>query len=160
MVVAGSAALYFFTNGNQFGGVFLLLFVFMNFNAYQQERNGPRPAVQNKFDVGAQEIAQGRVDDGLQTMSKAYLTNRAGPGNLGPVQQVAQAGLSTTLASMLLMPGGAGPEAAAGLQAHLHYAGCYRESAEVGALVHSDGRADRSTAAFDVACSLARAGVE
>jgi hypothetical protein len=114
--------------------------------------------VRDKFDVAAQEIAEGRINGGLTTMAKAYLTNRAGPKDLGPVQQVAQAGLSTTLASMLLMPGGAGPDAAASLQAHLHYAGRFRESADVGALVHSDGRADRSIAAFDVACSLARAG--
>jgi hypothetical protein len=44
------------------------------------------------------------------------------------------------------------------LQNHLHYADCFRESADVGELVYVDGRINRAQAAFEVACSRARTG--
>jgi hypothetical protein len=62
------------------------------------------------------------------------------------------------LAARLLAANGAGAEAASGLQSHLHYADCFRESAEVGELVYADGRANRAQTAFEIACAAARTG--
>ena len=45
MVAAFGAATYFFTNGNQFGGFFLMMFAIMNFGSYQQEKAGGAPSV-------------------------------------------------------------------------------------------------------------------
>jgi hypothetical protein len=151
----------------------------MNFASYQQEKAGhtasvptppartatldvPRPAAPaaagDGFAAGARALAAGRTDEGVRLLAAAYAARPSGPSSLGPAQQVAMSGAATALASVLLSPEGAGADAAASLQAHLHYASCFRESASVGALVYTDGRASRAQTAFDVACSLARSG--
>jgi len=182
MVVAVAAATYFFQQQNQFAGMFLMLFGVMNFASYQQEKTGnqaslptlpvpaprgprsvpapvpDRPTGTDLFSVGAQSIVDGRVREGVDTMAAAYAAKPNGPTSLVPAQRVAQAGMAGTLAAKLLAPNGAGAQAAANLQAHLHYADCFREAAEVGELVYVDGRVSRAQTAFDVACSRSRAG--
>ena len=176
IVVAASAATYFFQQQNQFGGFFLMLFAIMNFGSYQQEKAGNAPTVPSPqtriaalevlgapaqpdtFAAGARALAEGRTAEGLDTLAAGYAARPSGPTNLAPAQQLARAGLATTLAARLLTPSGAGPQAASSLLTHLHYAQCYREAAEVGELLYVDGRASRAQTAFEIACARARAG--
>jgi stage IV sporulation protein FB len=169
MVVAFSAATYFFTQDNQFGGFFLMLFAIMNFTSYQQERAGSTPAAattsptqggprEDLFSAGARALAEGRTAQGLDALAAAYGNRPSGPPTLGPAQQLAHAGQAVALASRLLGARDSGPEAAVGLQTHLHYAACFRESANVGELVYADGRANRAQVAYGIACAAARLG--
>jgi len=183
MVVAFAAAAYFFQQQNQFAGFFLMMFAIMNFASYQQEKAGqaptvpapppqsrarfatlhvPRPAVGasggDLFLRGSQALAEGRTAEGLDALASAYAARPSGPSSLFPAQQLARAGQAAALAARLLAPKGAGPEAASNLQSHLHYADCFRESADVGALVYADGRANRAQTAFEIACATARTG--
>ncbi|MEY2449734.1 MAG: hypothetical protein QOH79_3210 [Acidimicrobiaceae bacterium] len=177
IVVAFAAATYFFTQQNQFGGFFLMMFAIMNFGSYQQEKAGNRPSVPTPqtriapplqlvrpapkgdlFADGSRALAEGRTVEGLDALAAAYAARPSGPPSLTPAQQLARSGQAATLASRLLGPKGAGPDAASGLQSHLHYADCFRESAEVGELVYADGRASRAQTAFEIACATARTG--
>ena len=176
MVTAFGAATYFFSTGNQFGGFFLMMFAIMNFASYQQEKAGNQPSVPtvqarfvsldvprptargDLFAEGSRALAEGRTAEGLDVLAKAYTAQPSGPPSLAPAQQLARSGQAAALAVRLLAPKGAGPSAASGLQSHLHYADCFRESAEVGQLVYADGRANRAQTAFEVGCALARTG--
>ena len=176
MVVAFAAATYFFQQQNQFAGFFLMMFAIMNFGSYQQEKAGnapsvptpqarfaslevPRPAVRGDlFAEGSRALAEGRTAEGLDALASAYAARPSGPSSLAPAQQLARSGQAAALASRLLAPKGAGPDAASSLQSHLHYADCFRESAEVGELVYADGRANRAQTAFEIACAAARTG--
>lgn len=176
MVTAFAAATYFFQQQNQFAGFFLMMFAIMNFASFQQEKSGAPPAVPvremkiaaletmrtpaqgDPFAAGARALAEGRTTEGLDALAAGYAARPAGPTNLVPAQQLARAGLSTTLAARLLTPNGAGPQAASSLLNHLHYAQCFREAAEVGELLYVDGRVSRAQTAFEVACARARAG--
>ncbi|HEV3227370.1 MAG TPA: site-2 protease family protein [Acidimicrobiales bacterium] len=177
IVVAVAAATYFFQQQNQFAGFFLMLFAIMNFGSLQQERSGNAPSVPtpqtriaalevlgrspqaaDPFDGGTRALAQGRTGEALDALAAAYAARPSGPTNLATAQQLARSGLATTLAARLLAPNGAGPQAASSLQNHLHYAGCYREAAEVGELMYVDGRASRAQTAFEVACARSRSG--
>jgi stage IV sporulation protein FB len=178
MLTAFGAATYFFSTGNQFSGFFLMMFAIMNFASYQQEKAGnppsvptpharfatldvPRPAVRaggDLFAEGSHALAEGRTAEGLDSLAKAYAARPSGPPSLAPAQQLARSGQAVVLAARLLAPKGAGPGAASGLQSHLHYADCFRESAEVGQLVYADGRASRAQTAFEIGCALARTG--
>jgi thioredoxin-like negative regulator of GroEL len=110
------------------------------------------------FLKGSQALAEGRTAEGLDALAAAYAARPSGPSSLFTAQQLARSGQVTALASRLLGPKGAGPDAAASLQSHLHYADCFRESAEVGALVFADSRSNHAQAAFEIACALARIG--
>jgi Zn-dependent protease len=180
MVVAFAAAVYFFEQQNQFAGFFLMMFAIMNFASYQQEKGGqspsvptvptpaarrvtlqvPRPAgpTGDLFLQGSRALAEGRTAEGLDALASAYAARPTGPSNLLPAQQLARAGQATALATRLLGPRGAGANAASNLQSHLHYADCFRESAEVGALVYADGRVSRAQTAYEIACAAARTG--
>jgi stage IV sporulation protein FB len=176
IVVAFAAATYFFQQQNQFAGFFLMMFAIMNFGSYQQEKAGNAPSVPTPqarfaslqvpravvrgdlFAEGSRALAEGRTAEGLDTLVSAYTARPSGPANLEPAQQLARSGQATVLASRLLATNGAGPEAASNLQSHLHYAGCFHESADVGELVYADGRANRAQTAFEIACAAARTG--
>jgi hypothetical protein len=184
IVVAFAAATYFFQQGNQFGGFFLMMFAIMNFASYQQEKAGQSPAVpavpaasarrvplhvprpsgpapsggSDLFLKGSRALAEGRTAEGLDALAAAYAVRPSGPSNLFPAQQLARSGHAAPFAARLLQPDGAGPVAASSLQSHLHYADCFRESAEVGALVYADGRANRAQTAYEIACATARTG--
>ena len=176
IVVAFAAATYFFQQQNQFAGFFLMMFALMNFGSYQQEKAGNAPSVPapqtriaslqvappvargDLFTDGSRALAEGRTADGLDALAAAYAARPSGPSSLEPALQLARSGQTTALASRLLGPKGAGPDAASNLQSHLHYADCFRESADVGELVYADGRASRAQTAFEIACALARTG--
>jgi hypothetical protein len=168
IVVGGAAGLLLFANGITFAGFFFLFFAASNFGSLQQERAGstaqpgfrvPSPAsTREPFTAAGDLLAAGNVREGVAAMASAYAARPAGPTSLVAAQQVARAGASTALASVLLGPGGAGPSAVASLQAHLRYAGCHADAAMVSALLYSDERSDKANTAFDVACALARAG--
>jgi stage IV sporulation protein FB len=186
MGVAFAAATYFFQQGNQFGGFFLMMFALLNFASYQQERSGnastvrtppppqframpaPRPAGSlrgigvpsgaDPFEAGARALAQGQTQHGLDTLAKAYAMRPSGPTNLAPAQALAQSGHTVPFAARLLSSTPGGPQAVATLQSHLHYANRFAESAAVGDLLYRDGRTNRAQTAFEVACALARTG--
>lgn len=177
MLVAVGAASYFFQIENQFAGFFMMMFALMNFASLQQERAGQRPSVpapqarfasldvpgvrtqsSDAFGPGTAALAQGRLTDGVDLLAAGYRKQPSGPTTLAPAQEVARSGQTVSLADRLLGRGGAGPAAASNLQSLLHYAGCFAESAIVGALVYTDGRASRAQTAFEVACSTARTG--
>jgi Zn-dependent protease len=179
MITAFAAATYFFQQQNQFAGFFLMMFAIMNFGSYQQEKAGSAPSVpmpaprsaslqvppraarsprRDPFDEGSNALAAGRTVEGLDALTAAYAAQPSGPSSLVPAQQLARLGLASTLAARLLAPKGAGADAAATLQSHLHYADCFKESAEVGELVYADGRANRAQTAFEIACAAARTG--
>jgi Zn-dependent protease len=176
IVVAFAAATYFFQQQNQFAGFFLMMFAIMNFGSRQQEKAGNAPSVPtpqarfaslqvpravvrgDSFAEGSRALAEGRTAEGLDALATAYAARPSGPSSLEPAQQLARSGQATALASRLLGPKGAGPEAASNLQSHLHYADCFRDSAEVGELVYADGRANRAQTAFEIACAAARTG--
>jgi hypothetical protein len=176
IVVAFAAATYFFSEGNQFGGFFLMMFAIMNFGSYQQEKAGSAPSVptpqarfatldvprpparSDLFTDGTRALAEGRTAEGLDALARAYAARPSGPSSLAPAQQLARSGQAAALAARLLAPKGAGPAAASTLQSHLHYADRFRESAEVGELIYADGRANRAQTAFEIACAAARTG--
>jgi Zn-dependent protease len=176
IVVAFAAATYFFQQQNQFAGFFMMMFAIMNFGSLQQERAGNAPSVPTPhsriaslqvprpggrgdlFADGSRALAEGRTAEGLDALASAYAAQPSGPSSLAPAQQLAHSGQAIALASRLLAPKGAGPDAASNLQSHLHYADCFRESAEVGELVYADGRANRAQTAFEIACAAARTG--
>lgn len=178
IVVAFAAAAYFFQQQNQFAGFFLMMFAIMNFGSYQQEKAGNTPSVptpptqrgfptlevprgrvdHDPFAKGSQALAEGRTAEGLDALVAAYGARPSGPTNLMPAQLLARTGQATALATRLLGKKGAGPQAASGLQSHLHYAECFPESAAVGELLYADGRMNRAQTAFEVACALARTG--
>jgi hypothetical protein len=157
-----------------------MMFAIMNFASYQQEKAGQSPSVPtlptpttrratlhvprpngptgDLFLQGSRALAEGRTAEGLDALASAYAARPSGPSNLLPAQQLARAGQATALATRLLGPRGAGPDAASNLQSHLHYADCFRESAEVGALVYADGRVNRAQTAYEIACAAARTG--
>lgn len=119
----------------------------------------PVPSAMDAFLLASVDIARGETSEGLAGFRRAYLREPNGPSSLVPAMLVAASGHASQLAeSLLATPGDAGPHGAASLQAHLHYAKAYAAAAEVGELVHSDGRASRAQAAFETACSWAQAG--
>ncbi|HEY2813284.1 MAG TPA: hypothetical protein VGJ03_07470 [Acidimicrobiales bacterium] len=171
VVVAGLGALYFFETGNQFGGMFALLFGIMNFASLAQERHpaAPRSSGQSAAQAAARSPAQssprpvriadvGRVPDDLDSLTNAYLVAPSGASDLAAAVAASRAGKVLPLATRLLQSGPGGPRAAASLQSHLHYAGCFADAAAVAQLLYTDGRAGRVQPAFDAATALARAG--
>lgn len=119
----------------------------------------PAPSETDPFLLASVDIARGDTLEGLAGFRRAYLREPKGPSSLVPAMLIGASGHAPELAAALLgEPGDAGPHAAASLQAHLHYARAYAAAAEVGELVHRDGRASRAQAAFETACSWAQAG--
>lgn len=101
--------------------------------------------------------AEGRLDDATTLFQRAF-AGAPTPPNLVAATVMAQAQIAERVAAELLAPGGPGPDSAAGLQNHLHYAGCYREAALVGELLVQDGRRSRAQCCFETACAWSKAG--
>lgn len=101
--------------------------------------------------------AEGRTSDAVTLFQRAF-ASAATPPNLVAAKVVAGAGIAEQVAAELLGPLGPGPDAAAGLQNHLHYAGCYREAALVGEQLVADGRRSTAQSSFETACAWAQAG--
>jgi Zn-dependent protease len=119
----------------------------------------PMPPAIDPFLMASVDLARGDVGDALAGFRRAYLAEPTGPSSLVPATLLAAAGRAPELAAALLAgEGPAGPQAAASLQAHLHYAKAYDAAAQVGELVHQDGRASKAQSAFETACSWAQAG--
>ena len=96
--------------------------------------------------------------DGIDGLVAAYAANPSGPSNLVPATVAADAGAVVHLARALVDAGAAGVEAASGIQTHLHYGERFEHAAAVGEVVYARQVTGRAQTAFDVACSLARAG--
>ena len=101
------------------------------------------------------DLAEGGAIDGLVA---AYVANPSGPSNLVPATVAADAGAVVHLARALVDEGPRGVEAAAGIQTHLHYGERFDHAAAVGEIVYARQLGGRAQTAFDIACSLARAG--
>jgi Zn-dependent protease len=107
--------------------------------------------------LAALELEADRPEEALARLDQAYRSQRFGPAAAMVANAVARAGLHQVLADRFLAPGGAGPDAAALLAAHLHVAGRYEESIAVGARAFDAGSGDRGQLAYNLACSYARA---
>lgn len=89
----------------------------------------------------------------------AYTARPGGPTGLLPATLLGRHGKAVVVAERVLATDGPGVAfAVGGLQGHLHYAGQYVASANVGERLHADARANRAQVAFEVACSWSRAG--
>lgn len=101
--------------------------------------------------------AEGRTGDAVTLFQRAF-ASASTPPNLVAAKVIARAGIAEQVAEELLGPLGPGPDAAAGLQNHLHYAACYREAALVGELLVADGRRSVAQSSFETACAWSQAG--
>lgn len=100
----------------------------------------------------------------------AYTAKPGGPTGLLPATLLGKQGQAVAVAERLLAGGSGAADAASagadaaiafavgGLQGHLHYAGQFVSSANVGERLHHDARANKAQVAFEVACSWSRAG--
>ncbi len=101
--------------------------------------------------------AEGRDADAIELFQRAFAAVPT-PPNLVVATIIGKAGLAVPLTERLLDPTGPGVHAAAELQNHLHYAGCYADAARAGELVVADGRRSVAQSSFEVACSWSKAG--
>jgi Zn-dependent protease len=108
---------------------------------------------------GALALSTGHTDEGLALLTYGLVNEEGGPHTLFGVLQAAHLGQAVPLAEeLLVMSDGRGVEAASLLGSLLHHVGQYDAAAGVGNLLYRDGRAPKAQTAYNVACSLARAG--
>ncbi len=100
--------------------------------------------------------AEGRDDDAVTLFERAFATTPT-PPNLVAATVIDRAGISVRVVDVLLAPAGPGPDAAAVLQNHLHYAHAYRSAALVGERLVADGRRSVAQSSFETACAWAQA---
>ena len=104
------------------------------------------------------DLLDDRADAAVAGFVAAYTAKPEGPSSLLPATLLGKYGAGVDVARRLLeAPGAAAPFAVGGLQGHLHYAGYYVASANVGELLHDDARANQAQVAFEVACAWSRA---
>lgn len=118
---------------------------------------GARGRVLDTFLVASVAAAAGRDDEAVDQYERAFTATTTLP-NLVVPKVIANAGIAQRLATRLLDDPTIDVDATAELQNHLHYAGAYREAAQVGELLVADGRRSVAQSSFEVACSWARAG--
>lgn len=106
--------------------------------------------------LAALELEASRSEEALALLDKAYRARRFGPAAAMVANAVARASLDQALTDRFLAPGGAGPDAAALLAAHLHVAGRYQAAIAVGTRALDAGSADQGQLAYNLACSHAR----
>lgn len=100
------------------------------------------------------DLLDGDLDDAVEGFVAAYTAKPEGPSSLLPATLLGKVGQGVEVARRLLeAPGAAAGFAVGGLQGHLHYAGYYVASANVGELLHADDRANKAQVAFEVACA-------
>lgn len=105
------------------------------------------------------DLLAGDLDDAVAGFVAAYRSKPEGPSGLLPATLLGKHGQAVAVAERLLAEDGAGVAfAVSGLQGHLHYAGYWVASANVGERLHDDQRAERAQVAFEVACSWSRVG--
>jgi hypothetical protein len=118
----------------------------------------PPGSVVDPFLAPSVELLDGNADAAVAGFVAAYTAKAEGPSSLLPATLLGKFGAGVDVARRLLeSPGAAAPFAVGGLQGHLHYAGYYVASANVGELLHDDARANRAQVAFEVACAWSRA---
>ncbi len=128
-------------------------------NAERALASLPANAAPSSTVRGAVALTAGRDDEGLALLTYGFVNELAGPGKLFAASQLARVAKTTELAQELLaMDEGKGAEPAALLASLLHHAGWFAEAAQVGDEVFRDGRVSRDKVAFQVACSIGRAG--
>jgi len=128
-------------------------------NARQALERLPTSLIPHATVRGGLALTSGERDEGVALLTYGFVNEPAGPDKLFAAMQVARRGEAATLAAELLaMEDGRGAEAAALLASLLHHGGWFAEAADVGDAVFRDGRAARDSVAFQVACSLGRAG--
>src|SRR5690606_10268690 len=94
------------------------------------------------------DLLDGRVEEAVEGFVAAYTAKAEGPSSLLPATLIGRHGASVEVARRVLATPGAGAAfAVGGLQGHLHYAGHYVASANVGELLHQDARANRAQVA-------------
>ena len=105
------------------------------------------------------DLLAGDVDDAVEGFVAAYRAKPEGPSGLLPATLLGKHGQAVVVAERLLSDDSpAAAFAAGGLQGHLHYAGYWVASANVGERLHDDPRANKAQVAFEVACSWSRVG--
>lgn len=108
---------------------------------------------------GALALVEGRHDEGVALLTYGFVHEPAGPDKLFAAITAARVGQIVPLAGELLaMADGRGVDSTALLTSLLHHAGWFDAAAAVGDVLYRDGRAPRARTAYNVACSLARAG--
>jgi stage IV sporulation protein FB len=118
----------------------------------------PPGSTVDPFLLPSVELLDGNPDAAVAGFVAAYTAKAEGPSSLLPATLLGKYGQGVEVARRLLeSPGAAAPFAVGGLQGHLHYAGYYVASANVGELLHDDARANRAQVAFEVACAWSRA---
>lgn len=120
----------------------------------------PHGRTPDGFLLAALEVDAGRSDEALDRLVAAYRDDRPGLAAAAVADGVARAGLDRMLVDRLLGPGGPGPEAVARLAVHLHEAGRYDEAVAAGRRAFDSGAGGEGRVAYNLACSLARAGQE
>jgi Zn-dependent protease len=104
------------------------------------------------------DLLAGDVEDAVAGFVRAYAAKPEGPTGLLPATLLGKHGQAVAVAERLLaQEGPAAAFAVGGLQGHLHYAGYWVASANVGERLHEDARTERAQVAFEVACSWSRA---
>ena len=101
--------------------------------------------------------AQGRGDEAVRLYVLAFGVVET-PPNLVVARVIAKAGIAVPLAEALLDDPTVDVDATAQLQNHLHFAGAFRDAAQVGERLVSDGRRSVAQSSYEVACSWSKAG--
>jgi Zn-dependent protease len=101
--------------------------------------------------------AQGRADESVRLFVLAFGVVET-PPNLVVARVIAKAGIAVPLAEALLDDPTVEVDATAQLQNHLHFAGAFRDAAQVGERLVSDGRRSVAQSSYEVACSWSKAG--
>jgi Zn-dependent protease len=156
VVVAGAGAVLLFQTGNEFGGVFAVMFALMNFANLSQQRRPATASGQVPRPVRIAEV--GRANGDVASLAREFLAQPSGPPDLTPAATAARAGKVVPLTTRLLESGADGVRAATTLQRQLHVAGYFPEAAATAQLLYTDGRSGRVQSAFDAATALTRAG--
>lgn len=117
----------------------------------------PDGATTNRFLTGSLALDAGRTSEALDDFAEAFSRGQSGPWSIIVAEAVARCGLVGDLADRLVVTPGAGADALAHLQSHLHGAGRFPEAAFTGQRAFDAGPDHPSYVAYDVACSWARA---
>lgn len=105
------------------------------------------------------DLLAGDEADAVAGFVHAYLAKPEGPAGLLPATLIGRHGQAVGIAQGVLAETGPAPAfAASSLQGHLHYAGHFVASANVGERLYEDDRSRKAQVAFEVACSWSRAG--
>jgi Zn-dependent protease len=105
------------------------------------------------------DLLAGDDADAVAGFVHAYLTKPEGPSGLLPATLLGRHAQAVAVADgVLAAEGPAAAFAVSSLQGHLHYAGHFVASANVGERLYEDDRSRKAQVAFEVACSWSRAG--